>query len=157
MPKLRSLTISLLTCLLVLPLLAASASASRGQVTYFEASNELLNPTKRAKAFEQLQALGVHALRVELYWASVAPGATSATKPKFNATDPAAYNFSEYDPVLLEAARLHWPVLLTVTSPAPRWATSNRKAPYVTRPRAKDFEEFMTAVGHRYNSLVSAY
>ncbi len=41
-------------------------------------------------------------------------------------------------------------MLLTVTSPVPRWATSNKKAPYVTRPDPKDFEEFMTAVGRHY-------
>jgi hypothetical protein len=136
---------------------AAPASASRGQVTYFEASNELLQASTGAKAFAQMQALGVHALRVELYWASVAPSPTSAARPSFTATDPAAYNWGQYDAVLSEAARLQWPVLLTVTSPVPRWATSNRKAPYVTRPRAKDFEEFMTAVAKHYGSQVSLY
>ena len=32
----------------------------------------------------------------------------------------------------------------------PRWATSNKKAPYVTKPDPKDFEEFMTAVARHY-------
>ncbi|HUH79827.1 MAG TPA: hypothetical protein VLZ06_00745, partial [Solirubrobacteraceae bacterium] len=50
-----------------------------------------------------------------------------------------------------------WPVLLTVTSPVPRWATSNRKAPYVTRPDQRDFQEFMTAVGREFGTEVSVY
>jgi hypothetical protein len=48
-------------------------------------------------------------------------------------------------------------VLLTLTSPVPRWATSNRKAPFVTRPDAKAFEEFTTAVARHYGSQVSVY
>jgi hypothetical protein len=59
--------------------------------------------------------------------------------------------------VLAEAKQLGWPVLLTVTAPAPRWATANHQAPYVTRPDAKDFEEFMTAVGREFGSEVSIY
>jgi hypothetical protein len=158
MPRIRSLIIALLTCALVAPLLAAApAFASHGQVTYFEASTELLEASKRAKAFEQMEALGVHALRVELYWSTVVPSRDSATKPAFDATNPALYDWSAYDPVIAEAARLHWPVLLTVTSPAPRWATSNRKAPYVTRPGDKDFEEFMTAVARHYGPQISVW
>ena len=78
----------------------------------------------------------------------MAPGPVSAAKPSFNAKDPASYAWGAYDAVLAEAQRLHWSVLLTVTAPAPRWATSNRKAPYITRPDAKDFREFMYAVAH---------
>ncbi len=48
-------------------------------------------------------------------------------------------------------------MLLTVTSPVPRWATSNRKAPYVTRPDPRDFQEFMTAVAREFGSEVSIY
>ncbi len=69
----------------------------------------------------------MRALRVELYWADVAPGPDSATRPNFDATNPASYAWGAYDAVLGEAQRLHWPVLLTVTSPVPRWATSNHK------------------------------
>ena len=158
MPKFRSFIISFLICAVAAPLaLAGPASASHGQSTYFEASNELLNPAKRAKAFQHLQSLGVHALRVELYWATVVPSRDSQAKPAFDATDPVFYDWSLYDPIMAEAAKLHWPVLLTVTSPAPRWATSNRKAPYVTRPGDQMFEEFMTAVARHYGSQVSVF
>ena len=60
--------------------------------------------------------------------------------------DPASYNWGPYATLLAEAKQLGWPVLLTVTAPAPRWATANLKAPYITRPDDADFKEFMTAV-----------
>ena len=59
--------------------------------------------------------------------------------------------------MLAEAKRLGWQVLLTVTSPVPRWATSNLKAPYVTRPDGQDFREFVTAVARHFGSEVSIY
>ncbi len=135
----------------------SSALASHGQVTYFEGSTVLLSPATRPHALVQLQSLGVKALRVELYWYNVAPSPTSATKPKFDATNPASYNWGQFDPLLAEAQRLHWQVLLTVTSPVPRWATSNGRAPYLTRPDDLDFQEFMTAVARHYGSEVSLY
>jgi hypothetical protein len=157
MPRFRVLT-SLLLCLLAAGLAGAAPSpASRGQTTYFEGASQLLEAPTRAEAFQRMQTLGVKALRVELYWASVVPTADSATKPSFDATDPASYDFSRYDAVLGEAQRLHWPVLLTVTGPAPRWATSNRKAPYITRPDPRDFGEFMTAVARHFGNQVSIY
>ena len=69
---------------------AGQAQASTGQKLYFEAPADLLNPSTRPHALVQLQALGVRALRVELNWYTVAPSPTSATKPSFDATNPAA-------------------------------------------------------------------
>ena len=153
----RTITALLAAVLLAACAGAAPALASHSQTTYFEASDVLLDPATRARGFQQLEQLGVKALRVELYWYDVAPSPNSATRPNFRATNPAAYDWSLYDPILAEAQRLHWPVLLTVTSPVPRWATSNRRAPYVTRPDPVDFEEFMTAVARHYGSEVSVY
>jgi hypothetical protein len=158
MPRSRAFLLSLLiTALLLITAGASQALASQGQITYFEGSAVLLNPSTRPHALEQLQYLGVKALRVELNWGTVAPEPTSATTPKFDATNPASYAWGQYVPLLAEAQRLHWPVLLTVTAPAPRWATSNLKAPYVTRPDPEDFKEFMTAVASEFGSQVSIY
>lgn len=158
MSKLRTLIISLTVCaLLGGGVGAAPALASHSQLTFFEGSSELLEAASRPRVIAQLQSLGVKALRIELYWASVAPGSESATRPSFDATNPASYAWGEYDALIAEAKRLHWPVLLTVTSPVPRWATSNKKAPYITRPDQKDFQEFMTAVGRHYGSQVSMF
>jgi hypothetical protein len=158
MPKFRSLTLPLLAGLLAAVMaLPAGAAASQSQTTYFEAGSTLLESKNQAKVFSQMQVLGVKALRVELSWASVVPSAASAAKPAFDATNPAAYDWALYAPVLARAQSLGWPVLLTVTSPVPRWATSNKKAPYITRPDQRDFKEFMTAVAREFGSQVSVY
>ncbi len=136
---------------------AGQALASHSQATYFEGSAQLLDPSTRAHAIEQMQHLGVHAMRIELRWAEVTQGSDNATRPAFDATNPASYNWGQYDALVAEAARLHWSVLLTISAPAPRWATSNHKAPYITRPDDQAFQEFMTAVGRHYGSTVSLF
>jgi hypothetical protein len=154
--SIRKLSFALLLSTLLAAFAGAGpALASHTQMTFFEASTDLLEPSTRAHAFEQMQRLGVHAIRVELPWGQVAPDGESATRPNFEAENPGSYAWSDYEAVLTEAKRLKWPVLLTVTAPAPRWATANGKAPYVTRPDARDFKEFMTAVGKRFGSQVS--
>ncbi len=148
----------LLVCLALGSLTSApTALASHNETVYFEGSSELLNAATRPHSIAQLQALGVKALRVELSWYEVAPGQQSQTKPNFEATNPTSYNWGEYDALINEAQRLHWKVLLTVTSPVPRWATSNKQAPYITSPDDLDFEQFMTAVARHYGSEVSLF
>jgi hypothetical protein len=136
---------------------ASQAQASTSQKLYFEGSTDLLSPITRPATLAQLKTLGVKALRVELSWYEVAPAPTSATKPSFEATNPASYNWGQYDILLAEAQKLGWQVLLTVTAPAPSWATANHQAPYTYRPDPLDFQEFMTAVARHYGSEVSLY
>ena len=148
--------------LLVLALTSAGvcpgqALASHTETTFFEGGSVLLLPASRPRAITQLRSLGVTALRVELYWNEVAPRARSATAPNVDLTNPASYDWGQWTPLLAEAKRLGWQVLLTVTGPAPRWATSNRKAPYVTRPDDLDFQHFMTAAARQFGSEVSLY
>jgi hypothetical protein len=160
--KIRTLPLIGLVCaaLLSAALGAAPASASHTQAMFFEAPRDLVEvtPTQRSKALVQLQSLGVKALRVELYWGNVAPGEHSTKRPTFEATNPASYHWNGYDSLLAEAARLHWQVLLTVSSPVPEWATAGHDDKnLVTRPDDQDFKEFMTAVGKHYGSEVSLY
>jgi hypothetical protein len=158
MPTIRKLLSAVLLCACLGGVLgAAPALASHTQTTYFEASTDLLSRATRAKTVAQLQHLGVKALRIEMSWADVAPGPKAATRPSFTATNPSAYSWGQYDELIAEAVRLKWKVLLTVTSPVPRWATSNGKAPYITRPDPRDFQQFMTAVGLHFGSEVSLY
>lgn len=155
----RGSLLAVLLSVLTLGILAGApaAFASHDEAVYFEGSSELLNRSTRPHAIAQLQALGVKALRIELSWYEVTPGQKSATKPSFEATNPASYHWGEYDSLIEEADRLHWKVLLTITSPVPRWATSNKRAPYVTSPDDLDFEQFMTAVARHYGSKVTLF
>ncbi len=134
------------------------AGASRGQATFFEAPAELLNPLTRPRAIAKLQKLGVSALRIELNWHAVAPAANSRRRPSFDATDPAAYAWGQYDPLIEQARALGWKVLLTVTSPVPRWAQGNPASrTLVDRPNSRQFGQFMTAVGRHFGSAVAMF
>jgi hypothetical protein len=132
------------------------ALADHRQTMFFEAPGQLLNPAQRGGAIAQLTRLGVKALRVELHWHDVAPDANSGRRPSFAARNPASYNWGQYDALIAEAQRLKWQVLLTVTSPVPRWATATHRD-LITRPDDLAFEEFMTAVGRHYGSLISLW
>ena len=153
MPRFQKLLPTVFVCALAAGALgAAPALASHSQSTYFEGSSDLLSPRTRPHALTQMQSLGVKALRIELNWFNVAPGPTVTSKPALDMTNPGNYAWGEYDALIAEAQRLHWKVLLTLTSPVPRWATSNKKAPYVTKPDPKDFQEFTTAVARHYGA-----
>jgi|HubBroStandDraft_6_1064221.scaffolds.fasta_scaffold35941_1 hypothetical protein len=133
----------------------APALASHNQTVFFEGGQVLLEARSREHAIAQMEHLGVHALRVELTWADVAPGAGSRRRPKFEATNPTDYHWGAYDWLLAKAQALKWPVLLTVTSPVPRWASAN--GTNYTSPNWQDFQEFMTAVGLHYGSEVALF
>lgn len=134
--------------------LAAPALASHNELVFFEAPNGLLSASTRPATMTQLRSLGVHALRIVLYWRNVAPSPRSRRTPSFNQSDPSKYNWSAYDPAITEAHALGWKILLTVSGPVPRWATAGSRD-QVTNPSSADFGRFMVAVGRHYKSLVN--
>jgi hypothetical protein len=158
MPRIRlSLAVSALAAIAAAAPGAQRAAASHGEAVFFEPGTVLLNAKTRAKALSQMQHLGVRAIRVELSWRDVAPSPSSRRRPSFEATNPASdYRWGPYDAALEAAHKLGWQVLLTVTAPVPRWATSTHRD-YLTRPDDRDFQEFMTAVGRHYGSEVALY
>ncbi|HZO35276.1 MAG TPA: hypothetical protein VFB41_00225 [Solirubrobacteraceae bacterium] len=151
----RRVATSLLSALLLAALAVVPAHASHTQSMTFEA-RDLLNPATRESAFGQIAGLGAHRVRVILYWKDVAPSPTATKKPSFDATDPAAYDWSKYDAAIDEAADRGWPVLLTVTGPVPYWATLARRDA-LTRPSPAEFERFMTAVAKHYGDKVAQF
>jgi hypothetical protein len=136
---------------------AAPALASHNQITFMEAPRDLLSPKTRPAAIVKLQSLGVHALRVVLYWQDVAPNASRRQAPShFDPTNPAGYSWGQYDGEIAAAQQLHWPVLLTVSGPVPRWATASRRD-NVTHPLPLQYQRFMTAVARHFGPAVSTY
>jgi len=158
MSRLRQLSCALVATSLCAALCSPTAVAAHSQTTYFEAPALLLSPVTRPATIAKLQRLGVRALRVELSWRAVSPRARSVHRPSFAATDPAAYDWAPYDPLIEEAHKLGFTVLLTVTSPVPRGAQADRhKSSFLYRPDARQFENFMTAVGRHYREEVSLF
>jgi hypothetical protein len=147
--------ILLLTALLCL-VLTASATASTTQSLTFEAPRDLEDPSKRAAALTELDSLGVRSLRVIVQWARVAPRPTQPEKPSFDATNPASYDWSHYDALMAAASARGWPVLVTISSPVPYWATKYKRDD-VTRPDPAAFGDFVTAVGRKYGAQVNLW
>jgi len=143
------------TILLVLAL-APAASASRSQSLTFEAPKDLLNPVTRPSALAELDSLGVRALRVILSWSAVAPGSDQSARPNFEPTDPAAYDWGEYEPLMAAAQERGWSVLMTISGPVPKWATA-AKRDNLTRPSPTAFAAFVTAVGRKFGEQVSTW
>ena len=137
---------------------APAALAAHNEAVFFEAPGSLLNvsPAARAKALAQLQSLGVHALRIVLYWRSVAPKPNHKHRPSFNQESPARYRWGAYDQVIDAASALHWKILLTVSGPVPDWATPRGEDRY-TSPNTGEFRQFMVAIGRHYGRLVKLY
>jgi len=150
----RLVLITLLAAALLAP--AGSAWASHGQVTSFEAPRDFLDPASRATAFDDVASFGVHSIRLVMYWRDVAPSAKSRVKPKFDAADPSAYDWSRYQPVLDEAKARGWSVLLTLSGPVPRWATNGARD-QVTRPSPNEFRMFVMAVAKHFGDDVTTY
>jgi beta-glucosidase/6-phospho-beta-glucosidase/beta-galactosidase len=144
----------ILCCLTLCALPAGAAHASRTQTVSFEAPRDLLDPSTREAALDEIQGLGVRALRVILYWRDVAPDPRSATPPSITETDAAAYDWSHYDPLIDSARNRGMKVLLTVSGPVPRWATLSRRDQY-TRPSAERFARFAQAVCTHYDGRIS--
>jgi hypothetical protein len=144
-----------LTFLLVLAI-APAAGASRTQSMTFEGPKDFLNPATRPAALEEVASLGVRSLRVIVSWSAVAPGADQTQRPAFEPTDPAAYNWREYEPLLAAAKQRGWEVLVTISGPVPKWATA-AKRDNVTRPSPTAFAAFVTALGRKFGDQINTW
>jgi hypothetical protein len=145
-----------LLCALMALALPSAAMASRTQSMTFEAPRDLLDPNRRAAALNEIGSFGVSSLRLVLYWQNVAPSTNSRVRPNVDLSNPAAYNWGQYDAVVAAAKARNWKLLFTVSGPVPRWATNGAKD-HLTRPRARDFRTFMQAVARHYGAQVDTW
>ena len=143
-------------CALVAAALPVAAQASHSQSMTFEAPVDLANPATRTQAFDEISSFGVKSVRIVMLWQNVAPAPSSRVKPDFDATDPAAYNWSGYDAQVDGAVARGWKVLLTVSGPVPQWA-SNGARDNLTRPSPSEFQSFVTAAARHYGTKVARW
>ena len=139
--------------LLAIGLVPASAQAKHGQPLLFDTGARLLVPQTRDATFAELQDLGVDGVRIAVSWRSVAPDPTGQERPSGNLSDPAAYDLSQVAAAVEGAKARGWKVVLTVSSPVPRWGTEGARDT-LTNPRPSDFQHFMTALGRRLGPSV---
>jgi hypothetical protein len=149
------LTVLFLLCALLAP---ATASAGMSQESIFEDEGQIIG-LGNLDAVDEMAALGADTIRSIVYWDDVAPSPTARKVPSgFDADDPASYpagGWDRYDAFVRRANALGLNVLLTPSSPIPRWASGckgagARKAASC-RPNVKLFEGFVEVLGRRYS------
>jgi hypothetical protein len=141
--------------LAALLLAAPAAEAGKSQITIFEAGREIRShdAAERARVLDEIERFGVHWIRIVMYWRDVAPEPGSVSAPRFDETDPAAYNWTTYERIVAEARARGIRVLVTPTGPAPDWATLTGDG--VHYPSPTHFRRFMTAAGRQFGSRIT--
>lgn len=144
---------ALLLALAGLLLAGGPAHASSSQVMLVEAPRDLTaasaTEARRVATFAELGSLGVRGIRVNLRWRDVAPDPAATVVPSGDLTDPAAYAWGNYGPAIDQAKANGWQVLITVSTPAPRWATEGA-VDSVTRPSPSEMQRFAAAAARRF-------
>src|SRR3954470_17872495 len=153
-PTRRLTTLAALAALIVAALAAVpSAHAARGMEMALQddgvfSARAYYNREKALKLADKLQ---VSRLRVNVGWTSVVSGAKSRTRPR-NVT----YAFNQYDDLYNAAKRHNIKLQLSLTGPAPAWATGNgRVGPY--RPNARYYGDFVEATVSHFHGLIDRY
>jgi hypothetical protein len=140
----------------VLP--AAPARASSTQISILQDDPRLdVDP---GATLARARVLGAQAVRVLVYWYSIAPAPGSRKAPPgFNASDPAAYpaaNWKLWDTIVTNAKADGIRVDFDLMGGAPRWASGPDRRPAGNlnanwEPSASAYGQFVRAVGTRYS------
>ena len=134
------------------------AAASHSQRMIFDAPRALHSddPGLRADTLDQIKDLGAGWLRVVVAWHDVAPHPGRKHRPNFHEKDPGAYDWHVYDRIVSEARARGLKILMTPSSPVPRWATLGGRS--TTRfPSATHFGRFVRALGEHYRHQVGTW
>src|SRR5947207_787515 len=130
------------------------AHAARGMEVALEDDPVFVNQYyyDRERALQQAQSLGVSRIRVNVGWAPSLQGRANLRLPHAAPT----YNFGPVDSIIDAAARYGIRIQLTLTGPAPAFATGNhRVGPY--QPNAKYFGKFAAAMAAHFRGRVDRY
>lgn len=147
----------LLTLAVMAALLGAArdARAARGMEVALQDDAVFVSQSyfDRMRALALARSLGVTRLRVNANWAFLMPHdqAYSPTKPA-----TVAYTFTQIDSAIDAAAAYGIRVHLSLTGPAPAWATSDHRVGPV-RPSATEFAQFAAAAARHFRGRVDRY
>jgi hypothetical protein len=104
------------------------------------------------KALKLVSQLGTSRIRANVNWRYVVGGAAKRRE----APKHISYNWTGYDGLILEATRRHIRVELTLTGPAPAYATGNHRIGHVS-PKATAFKAFASAAAQHFLGRVDRY
>jgi hypothetical protein len=142
---------------------AALASSRQEMILQDDAQLIYAAPSHVSETLRNLKAIGVDRVRVSVVWSLLAPQPDSSKRPKFNATNPAAYPagvWFRYDFLVRVAEQVGIKIYFQPTAPAPTWATPPRRLAQGYRfshdPNAKDYGQFVQAIATRYSGHYKA-
>ena len=155
----RLVALAVVAALSVAGLAPGSARASAGQQAILQDDQQLLfaGDARREETLNQLQRLGVDALRVFVSWSAIAPASSSISRPGFDAANPAAYGaapWNRYDALVRSASNRGMSLIFTPNSPIPAWASQcggSVAVRHTCNPSPQEFARFVTALGVRYS------
>jgi hypothetical protein len=145
--------------MLVLAAFPSLALASRTQESTFQDDPRLVygDAATQDATLDTLRAFGVDRIRVSVFWRLLAPANDQLSKPNFDATDPAGYQqpvWDRYDHLIQAAQSRGILVNLNITSPVPRWASTESPRADLQEtfgPNPEEFGNFVKAVATRYS------
>ena len=106
---------------------------------------------KRGKALKLASRLHVTRIRVNLPWRSIVDHANSKKRPKHR-----HYDFTSYDALFNAAGRHGIKLQVTISGPAPRWATGDgKKGNY--KVKLADYEHYVRGVAKHFRHHVDRY
>ncbi len=156
------LAVAVIVCAVVVieVALPSPAHASSTQVSMLLDDQQLIysGDAKTVATLQTLHSLGVDVVKVSLVWQLIAPNQASNRRPRFNASDPAAYPpgaWHRWDLIVETARQLGMKVYFLVIGPSPRWAVpkANRhQGPALGwAPAFSEYRAFVEAAGRRYS------
>src|SRR4051794_41128180 len=147
--------LALATALISLVVPSASAHASNRMEFALQDDSVFVNEyfMPRQKALEHAKKLGAQRIRVNVLWArTLVSGSTAKTPPKHGAQ----YDFSRLDALEYAAHAKGIKLQLTLSGPAPAWATKNHKVGGY-QPDATKFAAFVRTVAAHFAGRVDRY
>lgn len=162
LPLLTAALAAACACLFAGPAPARAAAP----LSFFDAPHELrgqLGSAGREAALDELDALGVDVVRMIVYWSEVSPNPNSPTRPaQLEPRNHTTYGsngrlWGDIDAVVRGAAARGMQVALVPSGKfpsgvVPKWVSSD-PSNTVSDPNPAAFEDFMYALGSRYNGF----
>ena len=149
--RLRMLLAPVLVCAFALGLTATADAAKRMELAVQDDQVFLKGLRNPFTGFEKARELNATWVRVNVTWSEAVNGANRRKQPR-NLT----YNWVPWDDAVSRARAQGMNVELTLTGPAPRWATANRKKG-VYKPSAGKFGAFAKSAADHFGANVRRY
>jgi hypothetical protein len=158
---LRGACAALCALVAVLAMASPASAAARMEVGMEDPRLLQSEPDRAQSVVEAWKALGVETVRLHARWYATSPASRRIRRPRnFDLSDPSErrYDWSSLDYAVALVLSAGMTPMVTVTGPAPYWATEKprlRKGQWLPRPDL--FGQFARAVARRYGDRVDRY